>query len=267
MSLLRVENLSVLLGGYRVVEKVSFELEKGDSLAIIGPNGAGKTVLIKALLGLVPFSGKVFWQPGVNPVTPSPEKLKLLEYLSKIFSFSTASKNACSIGSNGVKIGYVPQKLDFDRYLPLSVEDFLAAKIKILGLPRSEIEKDLSVVGFTKQILKSSFGSLSFGQFQKALILFALIGDPDALLLDEATLGVDAPYETQIYDVIYNLQKERHLTIILISHEFEIVYKYMDKVLCLNKKMVCFGAPERALTEGTLAALYKEGVHYRHRHG
>ncbi|MCX6703040.1 MAG: ABC transporter ATP-binding protein, partial [Candidatus Wolfebacteria bacterium] len=94
----------------------------------------------------------------------------------------------------------------------------------------------------------------------------ALIGDPDILMLDEATLGVDAPYETYIYEIIYKLQKEKGLAIMLISHEFEVVYKYTSKVLCLNKKMFCFGAPEHALTEGTLAALYKDSAHYHHHH-
>ncbi len=121
-------------------------------------------------------------------------------------------------------------------------------------------------LGFSKSILKSNLGTLSFGQFQKALIIFALIGDPDVLMLDEATLGVDAPYETYIYEIIYKLQKERGLTILLISHEFEIVYKYTAKVLCLNKRMVCFGSPEHELTEGKIAALYRDSAHYHHHH-
>lgn len=228
-QILSVKNLNVYFGDQKAVEDVSFEVDKGESVAIIGPNGAGKTVLFRAILGLLPFKGKVAWRPGV-------------------------------------KIGYVPQKIDFDRYLPLTVEDFLRAKILALGLRDSEIEKNFGVVGFKKENLKMALGSLSFGQFQKVLILFALVGDPDVLMLDEATLGVDTPYETYIYEIIYKLQKERGLAIMLISHEFEVVYKYTSKVMCLNKKMVCFGAPEHALTEGNLAALYKDSAHYHHHH-
>ncbi|MBI3638258.1 metal ABC transporter ATP-binding protein [Candidatus Wolfebacteria bacterium] len=228
-SILSVKNLNVSFGNHKILEGVSFEISKGESLAIIGPNGAGKTILFRALLGLIPYEGEITWQ-------------------------------------RGVKIGYVPQKVDFDRYLPLSLEDFLLAKIKVLGLPKKEMEKNLEVVGFSKNILKSSLGNLSFGQFQKALILFALIGDPDVLMLDEATLGVDAPYETYIYEIIYKLQTERKLTILLISHEFEIVYKYTSKILCLNKKMLCFGTAEETLTDKNLAQLYKDTAVYKHHH-
>ncbi|MCX6702535.1 MAG: ATP-binding cassette domain-containing protein, partial [Candidatus Wolfebacteria bacterium] len=137
--ILRVKNLSVSFGDQKVVEDVSFSVEKGESLAIIGPNGAGKTVLFKAILGLLPHEGEIVWQPGA-------------------------------------KIGYVPQKIDFDRYLPLTVEDFLRAKTNALGLPQKEIEKNFGMVGFKKENLKMALGHLSFGQFQKVLILFALIG-------------------------------------------------------------------------------------------
>lgn len=227
--LLSIRNLNVSFGSQKILENVSFEVEKGESLAIIGPNGAGKTVLFRALLGFIPYSGEIIWQ-------------------------------------SGIKIGYVPQKIDFDRYLPLSLKDFLLAKAKILDLPEKEIKKNLETVGFSERILKSSLGSLSFGQFQKSLILFALIGDPDVLLLDEPTLGVDAPYETYIYEIVHRLQTERKLTILLISHEIEIVYRYTTKVLCLNKRMLCLGVPQEALTEKTLAALYKEATIYHHHH-
>ena len=227
--ILSVKDLSVSLGGQKILENINFEVREGESLAIIGPNGAGKTVLFRALLGFIPYFGEIVWQPGI-------------------------------------RVGYVPQKIDFDRYLPLSLEDFLCAKAKILNLPKKEIEKNLGAVGFSKSILKSSLGNLSFGQFQKALILFALIGDPDTLLLDEPTLGVDAPYETYIYEIVHRLQTERKLTILLISHEIEIVYRYTTKVLCLNKKMLCLGTPQEALTEKNLAALYKETTIYHHHH-
>lgn len=229
MNILSVKNLTVSLAGHRVLENINFEVLKGDSLAIIGPNGAGKTVLFRALLGFIPYSGEIKWQPNI-------------------------------------KIGYVPQKIDFDRYLPLSLGDFLLAKSRTLGLSEKEIEKNLNVVGLTKEHLRFNLGYLSFGQFQKALIVFALIGDPDVLLLDEATLGVDAPYEAYVYEIISKLQTERALTILLISHEFEIVYKYTSKVLCLNKEMLCFGTPEKALIPKTLDKLYKETVTYRHHH-
>ena len=229
MSLLKVKDLSVVLGNQKILEDVAFELNKGDGLAIIGPNGAGKTVLFKALLGIVPYTGQVNWQPDI-------------------------------------KIGYVPQKVDIDRYLPLTLEDFLSAKIKTLGLAQSEIKNNLEIVGLDPKILKSTIGHLSFGQFQKALIVFALLGAPDVLLLDEATVGVDVPYETQIYQIIRRLQEKRGLTVITISHELDIVYRYATKVLCLNRKMLCLGAPREELTKEAIASIYNHAAIYHHQH-
>lgn len=228
-SLLSVKNLNVVLGNQKILEDVAFELNKGDGLAIIGPNGAGKTVLFKALLGIVPYTGQINWQPNV-------------------------------------KIGYVPQKVDIDRYLPLTLEDFLFAKIKTLGLDKSEIKNNLEIVGLKPGILKSTVGHLSFGQFQKALIVFALLGSPDVLLLDEATVGVDVPYETQIYEIIRRLQEKRELTVVTISHELEIVYRYATKVLCLNRKMLCFGAPREELTKEAIVSIYNHAAIYHHQH-
>lgn len=227
--LLEVRNLSVAVGGQTLVDGVGFTLAEGEGLAIIGPNGAGKTILLRALLGLMPYSGSVRWAPGV-------------------------------------RIGYVPQKIDFDRYLPMSVEDFFAAKLKIARIPRAALDEPLSVVGFAKEMLRKNMGHLSFGQFQKALIVFALLGDPQVLILDEATLGVDVPYETYVYDRIAELRAKRRLAIVLVSHELEIVYRYTTKVLCLNRRVICMGAPQEALNERVLKELYKEATLYVHHH-
>jgi len=229
MRLLSVKNLNVILGNQKILEDINFELNKGDALVIIGPNGAGKTVLFKALLGLVPYTGQINWQKGI-------------------------------------KIGYVPQKIDIDRYLPLTLEDFLFAKIKTLGLNEAEIKNNLEIVGLELKILKSTLGHLSFGQFQKALIVFALLGSPDVLLLDEATVGVDVPYKTQIYEIVRRLQEKRGLTVIIISHELNIVYRYAAKVLCLNRKMLCLGAPHEELTKEAIASIYNHAAIYHHQH-
>jgi zinc transport system ATP-binding protein len=229
MPILSVKNLSVVLEGVKILDDITFQVQKGEIWAIIGPNGAGKTVLFRALLNLIPWSGVISWQPEI-------------------------------------KIGYVPQRIDFDRHLPLSLEDFLMAKIKVLKIPKEQIFSNLELVGFSQVDLQLRLGALSFGQLQKALILFALLGDPDVLLLDEPTLGMAIPYEGYIYQLIHHLQKERNLTVLLISHEVDIVYRYADKVLCLNREMLCSGAPQETLTDQTLSALYKEGSVYYHHH-
>lgn len=226
--MLTVGNLSVEYVGRKIIEDIGFELKDDETLAIIGPNGAGKTVLVKCLLGLVPFSGQVVW-----------------------------SKDA--------RVGYVPQKLYVDRDLPITVGEFLSFKEK----NRQKIESLLQKVGFEseKMPLESKLGVLSGGEFQRVLIAHALLGDPNVLIFDEPTSGVDIVGEETIYGLINKLKAEAHLAIIFISHELQIVNQYADTVLCLNKQKVCYGAPNKAVNHDTLSKLYGEDVSlYHHDH-
>jgi zinc transport system ATP-binding protein len=224
---LSVKNLSVTFDDKPVIHHLDFELEKGESLAIIGPNGSGKTVLLRALMGSVPFSGKIAWQPNV-------------------------------------RIGYVPQKIDADRHLPITIQNLLSAKAHTLGLPSSEITWAIRSAGLTEKIQQTSVGHLSGGQFQRALIAFALLGHPDVMLLDEPTASIDEPGEYQIYELIHELQDEIGMTAVLVSHDLSFVYRYAAKVLCLNKTNVCFGAPQEALTPQVLEKLYGGSRKYYH---
>jgi zinc transport system ATP-binding protein len=236
-ELLSVDNLTVEFDNHKIIDKVSFSVGKNETLAVIGPNGAGKSVLFRALLGLIPYEGNIKWAAGV-------------------------------------KIGYVPQKLSVSRDLPLTTLEFLQLKEK----NRKEVLKVLGEVGFaeniphkehlSKHILKRKIGVLSGGEFQRVLIAFALLGNPDVLLFDEPTAGIDALGEETIYTVLHKLQEQRHLTIILISHELQIVYKYADTVFCLNHEKVCFGPPRQVLDKENLARLYGEEVgFYQHHSG
>jgi zinc transport system ATP-binding protein len=219
MKILEVKNLNVAFDDLRVIENLNFEVEKGDNLTIIGPNGSGKTVLFKALLNLIPASGTIKWSPGV-------------------------------------KIGYIPQRLEIDRSLPLTLGEFLQTKIKIFKPPAGEVARLLDLTKLPRELLRRPIGKLSSGQFQRALIAFALIGDPNVLLFDEPTASVDAPGEEQIYETLHRLQDEKDLTLILVSHELSLVYRYATKVLCLNKQQICFGIPEEVLSPEILEKLY-----------
>lgn len=234
--ILSVQDLSVVFGEQDVLKNVSFDLEKGDSLAVVGPNGSGKTVLLKTLLGLIPHRGAFEW------------------------------------GSE-TRLAYVPQKIDADRHLPINLQNLLEAKAHIQGLNRSSIEATTNTVGLLHETLQAPIGHLSGGQFQKALIAFALLGDPNVMLFDEPTASLDELSEEHIYELLNTLRRERGLTIILVSHDLSIVPEMANKVLCLNKSAVCFGPPEQALTEETFAKLYPEPhkfVHHtadHHHHG
>lgn len=227
-SLLNVENLGVVLDNQVVLEDVSFELNRDETLAVIGPNGAGKTTLFRALLGLIPFSGKVNWKKDI-------------------------------------KIGYVPQRLFIERDLPLTIKEFFSLRGD--HIPEEEIERVLGVVGFkSDKLLLKKVGVLSGGEAQRVLIAWALLNHPDVLLFDEPTSGVDISAEVSIYGLLNKLHEKEHLAIMLISHELEIVNKYATKVICLNKERVCYGAPRDVFMNDTLTKLFGKDTSLYHHH-
>jgi zinc transport system ATP-binding protein len=208
-----------------VLAQVSFDVAQGTSMAIVGPNGAGKTVLFRALIGAVPHEGTVRW-------------------------------------ADGTRIGYVPQKLDVERDLPITGEEFLHAKAAQAGASRDDIERAMATVGFTTGNARRTLGTLSGGQFQRLLVAAALLGSPTVLLLDEPTAGVDEPGQEAMNETIERLRRERLLSILLISHDLTVVYRYADHVLCLGHGQPCFGAPRSVLTPAMLEELYGAPVQY-----
>ena len=230
-TILSVQALSIQFDDRSVIHNLSFAVDAGDNVAIIGPNGAGKTVLLKALLGLLPFRGEIRWSPGV-------------------------------------KLGYVPQKVAADRQMPIRVHDLLAAKAHVLKLPPSSIDAVATLAGLTPEVLDASIGIISGGQFQKALIAFALLGDPNVLLFDEPTASLDELAEERVYELVERLQREQHLTVLMVSHDLSIVYRAANKVLCVSKDIVCFGPPREVLTPATLEAMYAAPPKFfLHQHG
>jgi zinc transport system ATP-binding protein len=222
---LEVRRLSVRFGDTRVLSDISFNVPRGSSLAIIGPNGAGKTVLFRALIDAVRFTGEVHWAPGT-------------------------------------KIGYVPQKLDLERGVPITGVDFLRARAVLAHKQTGDVHRVLSLVGVPPAIARSAIGTMSGGQFQRLLIGFALVGDPNVLLLDEPTAGVDEPGQERLNELIHRLQQDQGLTVLFISHELSVVYRYATNVLCLGRINPCFGSPKTVLTPGMLQEIYGTQVDY-----
>ena len=219
MPALEVGDLSVRLGNTDVVRGVSFSLPRASCLAVIGPNGAGKTVLLRALIGALPHTGRIAW----------------------------AAETV---------LGYVPQKLDIERDLPLNGHDFLRAKAALAGSSAAMQAQALRAVGLAESLLSTPIGNMSGGQFQRLLIAFALLGCPNVLLLDEPAAGIDAPGQAQLNEVIRGLQASRAMTVILVSHDLSVVTRYADYVLCLGRQGACFGPPRTALTPETLYEVY-----------
>ncbi len=227
---LEVSNLTVQLDGTRIVHDLSFAVPRGSALAVIGPNGAGKTVLFRALIGAVPYQGAVRWAPGT-------------------------------------RIGYVPQKLDIERDLPLTGRDFLRAKAAVSGASVEDMERALREVNLAPRLIDRPIGALSGGQFQRVLLAFALMGRPTVLLFDEPTAGVDEPGEERLYEMIHRVQDEEHLTVLLISHELSLVYRFADSVLCLSLDHPCFGPPDEVLTPERIESVYGAPLRYHHHQG
>jgi zinc transport system ATP-binding protein len=229
-SVLEVGHVSVRFGKVEILTDLSFSVAKGSSLAVIGPNGAGKTVLFQALIGSIPSEGTIRWAPDVA-------------------------------------IGYVPQKLDLERDIPITGMDFLRARAKLrrgshAAVADADIASILDLAGISKEIGESTIGTLSGGQFQRLLVAFALLGNPSVLLLDEPTAGIDEPGQKQLNELIHRLQVERGLTALFISHDLSVVYQYATNVLCLGHKRACFGPPRKILTPDLLSEIYGTPVGY-----
>jgi len=235
LMFLEIKNLTVKMGGQRILDDISFNVEKGDVVAVIGPNGAGKTTLLKALMGLLPYEGEVIWHQIA-------------------------------------KIGYVPQRFAFDRTFPLTVEELFLLKTgqKSFWFPsplqKADITKALSHTQ-VESLLKQKIGQLSTGQLQRVFIAYALFGEPDLLLFDEPTAGIDIGAEMTVYNLLQEISREQKLTMMIVSHELNVVFRYATNVVCLNRRLACYGTPSEALSSEQLHKLY--GPHtafYTHDH-
>jgi zinc transport system ATP-binding protein len=163
----------------------------------------------------------------------------------------------------GIRIGYVPQRLPYIKDIPMSVEDFIALK----KTPDTGPREILRAVGLSGDFAKKRIGDLSSGQFQRILIAWGLVGDPQVLLFDEPTTGIDISGEETVYNLLTRLHEERKLTMLIVTHDLAVVFKYSSNVLCMNKQSVCYGPPLEVLTPESLQRLYGAEVkYYEHKH-
>ncbi|HSG55850.1 MAG TPA: metal ABC transporter ATP-binding protein [Paracoccaceae bacterium] len=231
MSLIEARGLAVSYGRHEVLRDIDFALEKGEIVTIVGPNGSGKSTLLRVLAGAQKASkGEVIRQPGL-------------------------------------RLGYVPQKLQIDPTLPLTVRRFL-------DLPQRHAdvaaEVTLERVGL-KGLGRQQMADLSGGQFQRALLARALLQAPDVLMLDEATQGLDQPGSAAFYRLIEDLRRDIGCAVLMVSHELHVVMSASDRVICLNGHICCQGAPEVVSSAPEYRALFGRGTGgalaiYRHEH-
>lgn len=231
--ILEVKDLSVTLGGERVLEDVSFVLPHGEMTAIVGPNGAGKTTLLRALLGLLDYEGEVRWRPGV-------------------------------------KVSYAPQRFSVPPSAPITVKEFFLLKSARFWRPEVGVEdaiaEELQRFGLDRTLLRRPLGRLSGGQVQRLLLAWAMLKHPDVLLFDEPTASVDVGFTETIYTIMRRVTEERGTTILLISHDLNIVFRFVQNVLCINHKLFCQGPPTKALTPQEMERLFGDIAYFPHAH-
>lgn len=202
--LVEFSNVSKRFGSKSLIDNVSFSINKGDLTTLIGPNGAGKTTIAKIILGLQQVSsGKVIIRPNL-------------------------------------KIGYVPQKLDFNLSMPINVQTFLAL---LAPAPVNLLHYHLINFCDFDRLKDKDISNLSGGQFQKLMLTATLLNDPDFLILDEPTQSLDATSQQEFYRLIEKIKNILQITIFMISHDLFTVMKNSDQVICLNGHICCSGPP------------------------
>lgn len=216
-----IENLNVKKGNQEILKDINLHINCGELTAIIGPNGAGKSTLLKALIGDNNYSGKLTFKDGDKDLGRKPV------------------------------IGYVPQKLDFEKSSPISVLDLFAStqsnRPVYLGCSNKIKDKALKALDKVKGtlLIDKKIGVLSGGELQRVLLALALEPIPDILLLDEPVSGIDQNGLKIFYKMVSNIRENYDLSIILVSHDFSMVYKYADRVAFLNNKTIeCVGKPQ-----------------------
>ena len=230
-ELIALEGVTLDMDGRRVLEGVDLSLRRGEIVTIVGPNGSGKSSLLRAMIGAI--------KPVSGRIRRKP----------------------------GLRIGYVPQKLHIDATFPMTVSRFL-------GLPRRHspaATREALLRAGVEGLGERQMSALSGGQFQRVLLARALLEEPDILMLDEATQGLDQPGAAAFYTRIAEVRTELGCAVVMISHDLHVVMSASDRVICLNGHICCEGTPEVVASAPQYRALFGTGTHgalalYRHTH-
>ena len=227
-----LDGITVRRGGQVLLQDVSMHIHCGQLTVLIGQNGAGKTTLIKALLGQISHSGRIRHVDGRNLDIPH------------------------------LRTGYVPQVLQFDREMPLTVRDFMAASLskrpvwtgvgKKTRLLVDEALASVDAAGLADQPL----GRCSGGELQRVLLALAMNPAPDLLVLDEPVSGIDRNGLKMFLDTLLNLKQAHHMAILLVSHDLRFVREYADHVILLDKSVLAQGSAREVFASPEFSAVF-----------
>jgi ABC-type Mn2+/Zn2+ transport system ATPase subunit len=237
-SLIVFDHATLGYGRRAVLSDISFDIPAGDFLGLVGPNGAGKTTILRAILGsLQPLAGTV-------------------------------------VKADGLRFGYVPQRDSVDYNFPLKVVDVvLMGRYDRVGLGRRPTKDDraralaaLDHVGIL-DLSERPLGALSGGQKQRVLIARALVGEPNVLVLDEPTNGMDLVSTTQILGLVRELHERDNLTVLMVSHALNEVANYVERIALVVERGFRIGTVAQIMTEETLTQMYGIPVDVDEMHG
>lgn len=231
-----IENITVKRGRRVLLDNVSFTMHCGELTALIGVNGAGKTTLLRSVLGEIRHTGSV----------------RFCSHDGKTL--------------DNITIGYVPQHLEFDRSAPVSVMDFLMAgrTRRPVFLPYSRkdvkaVRQALSDAGCA-ELENRCIGELSGGEMQRVMMAQSLYPVPELLILDEPVSGVDSVGSEQFYESVQKLLKEYHMSIILVSHDLDLVRLHADKAVLLQQKVLREGTVEEVFQSAEFKETFSGGA-------
>ena len=231
MTLVTISDMSVKRAGNTVLHNVNLTIIPGEIITLVGPNGSGKSTLLRSVIGaLKPAHGTIVKRPGL-------------------------------------RIGYVPQRLQIDPTLPLTVRRFLSLPTRVSDDTACAALRQAGADDLTLRQMTD----LSGGQFQRVLLARALLNTPELLILDEATQGLDQPGSAAFYRQIEEVRRTLGCAILMVSHELHVVMAASDRVICLNGHVCCEGAPEHVASAPEYRALFGTGTQgalalYRHEH-
>ena len=228
---LRVENLSVRIGGDCILSNVNLHVHCGELVALIGPNGAGKSTFLKAVLGQRDYEGVIaFSEPGQRSKKP--------------------------------RIGYVPQSPTFDPSDPVSVADLFACCMSrrpaFLGLGKSMRALVLECLERVhgEELIDKRVGTLSGGELQRVLLALALEPMPNILILDEPLSGVDVEGMETLMDMLDEIRKNFDLPILMTTHDFSLLPRYANQVVLIDRGILIQGEPETVLHSAEFAQAF-----------